>query len=143
MKKKAFWEQDDLETRINDITRRIRVPEEEGNPLKVFTNKRSEIILKNRKREKAVEDGLLSWLKGAEVKREELKKSLQPSFTPALCKNSLRIASQRKMAASGMQMYLSLIPDLRARTATPGEPQIQPKSQDATAMIPSFWIKTR
>jgi hypothetical protein len=103
MKKMAYWRQDHLEAKIDEITRRLRVQDEEVHGLKVFTNKKSEALLKKRSRQKAVEDGLLDWLGGVEAKREALKKSLQPTFRPTLCKASLTMPKSRQVQESGMQ----------------------------------------
>lgn len=121
MKKMAYWNQEYLEEKINDITRRIRTEEEIRNAPKIYTNKKSERLLKNSGRSKRVEVELLTWGKQSTLRKEDLKKSLQPSFQPQLCSKSLKLARQRSLGASNMQMYIHLTKDLKVQVVMLGE----------------------
>jgi hypothetical protein len=95
MKKMAYWKQDYLDAKINDITRRMQSQEEQAHGYRVFTNKSSRRMVEEKRRGRRVEDGLLDWGKESEIKRRGLQENLTPKFKPQLCKKSLELANQR------------------------------------------------
>lgn len=91
----AYWKKDYLDAKINDITRRIRTQEEQDSCPLVFTNKKSEKILKNKRSGRKVEDGLIEWGKQSQSKKIGLRETLTPKFQPQLCKKSLDMSKGR------------------------------------------------
>ena len=99
LKKMSYWKRDVIETKIEEMKRRINLETDEKTK-KVFTTKKSKSILAHSRRNLRVEDVLTDWGKRKDLKKTQLAEKLTPSFKPELNEKSLQMTTGRSKSFS-------------------------------------------
>ena len=95
MKKLSYWKKEVVDKKVEELKKRLFEEEEIKNEKKIYTNRKSEVILSGKRANKPVEDILQDWIIQKNQKQQRLEQVLKCPFKPKLNPKSMRMMKDR------------------------------------------------